>query len=461
MAIVEEQADTAVFKYQSPSIIDRFAIIGTSLVQQCNEANISTGSERVGVSTRSWFDWANIFLNNAMPLDVYFDDSLYAGWGDNPRGFWGRNFGVSGQTAAEIKARLKDIPLDSFDTIIVDAGTNDVGGVAKEEIQADREFIVNFFLNAGKTVFLLPILARGTGSWTSGGAARAIAHWINEQSKEFADSKRNAYLLDWNKVWVDGNDVDGQPKTDYSGDDVHFDVKGAFAVGKYIADFVRDKVALAPARVNSPDDAFDAVNNPNGCLFANPMCLGTGGNASTGASGDVMDGMTLQKSGSSGGVTVVGSKEVRIDGRGEWQVCTYTLSGTGVSTYLLRTSPASISHSLAGEWAQASVEFEVEANDALTAPPMIYINDLASGGVNGSSMQPYSGYAGGVGRVPNESYKGTQVSQKIKLQPDSTLVRIRVEMYVDSAATVAPVIRHGAIELRKVSSPEIPTPEAV
>ncbi|AYM12370.1 SGNH/GDSL hydrolase family protein [Agrobacterium tumefaciens] len=253
---------------------NRIAVLGTSLVQQNHIGDASS----LATSARGWMSWAEVLSYGRLCCPVHHDPSAPTGWEPSNRPgvsrfFSGLNFGVSGQKAIEIERRLPRLLQSDFDLVIVDAGTNDMMVETRQTIADTRARIVSALLDAGKTVILLPILARGTGKWPAGGAERAKAHWINRQSIEFAADHANCHVFDWNSAWVDPESEFGEPHPGYSDDGTHFAVTGAFAVGKLLATYLEAIVPRAPARILATDDRFDPVNNPAGNLAADFSAL--------------------------------------------------------------------------------------------------------------------------------------------------------------------------------------------
>ncbi len=245
----------------------RIAVLGTSLVQQNHFGNETS----LATSARGWMSWAEVLSHGRLSCPVHHDPSVPLGWepSNQPgvsRFFSGLNFGVSGQKAIEIERRLPRLLQSDFDLIVVDAGTNDMMVETRQTIADTRARIASTLLAAGKTVILLPILARGIEKWPAGGAERAKAHWINRQSIEFAASHANCHVFDWNSAWIDPESEFGEPYAGYSNDGTHFSVLGGFTVGKALADYLETIVPRAPTRMLARDDRFDPVNNPLGNL---------------------------------------------------------------------------------------------------------------------------------------------------------------------------------------------------
>jgi len=369
------------------------AVIGTSLVQHNHVATAA----KISTWGRGWLGWANFFSKGRINTPVWNDPAVYVGWepsgvGGATRYYRGLNAGVSGQTYTQILAR-KSFLIDNVDCdfIIVDCGTNDMGSQTKEDIQAARETLANYYLDNGKVVFLLPILARGIGSWASGSDERKKANWINAKTKAFNDKTRKCFELDWNQQWVDSANADGEPIAGYDCDNIHFNPKGGVAVGEVIANFFADFLPPPSPRVWSQDDLYDATNNPRGNVLANPFLTGTAG-ALTGAgmTGSVATGMRMELS--TGNATAVASKVTTTNNRGDQQVITITPSTTASLIYF-RTTAADTTHTLASTWVQASCEVDIGSFNAWEGVSLCLIDQNGTSGLTAYAMEPYTSVA--------------------------------------------------------------------
>ncbi|MCM2477743.1 SGNH/GDSL hydrolase family protein [Rhizobium sp. CG5] len=262
--------------FHTPIHGGRVAILGTSLVQQNHFAD----HRQIWSWARGWSTWAEVLSGGRLDIAVFHDPSVQPGWEPSgragvTRGFGGLNCGVSGQKAHDIERRLDQVLALDFDLILVDAGTNDMMFETKEAIAATRQRIVDCLLEAGKTVILLPILARGTEKWAAGGAERAKANWINRKTIELARCRRGCHVFDWNAHWVDPLSEFGTPKKNFSDDGTHFSIAGGYAVGKALARYLAQFLSPVVPRIVSRDDRFEALLNPLGNLMENPECLVT------------------------------------------------------------------------------------------------------------------------------------------------------------------------------------------
>ena len=436
---------------------NRLATIGTSLVQQNNSG---TSTPKISFWSRGWLPWARFYSRGRFRHPVWHDPTVITGWEPSgtpgaTRYFQGLNFGVSGQTYAQIEARLAYIQTNyagKFDIIIVDAGTNDMTSQTKEDIQAARERICQFFLAMNVVVILLPILARDitVSGWEAGTAARKKANWINSKSRQFVNGVKNLYLFDWNQSWVNGNNANGIPLPNYSPDGTHFAPAGGEAIGYQLSQFLSTILPDPNNLWRSPDDIYDATDNPLGNMHINPALTGTSGPTSTGVTGTFASNWRVTRN--TGTVcSVVGSKEVRADNRGENQVLTFTLSGTTEELFYFAPQAADITHSLGGKYVSSSFEIESNASDGITGITIYHRDQNGTSPQTGYDMEPFDDGAGNY--LWAARARTGLLQSEIKLANNSTLIRTRVEIRVKGGGSVAPIIKIGCPVERQVPNP--------
>lgn len=430
----------------------RVAIMGTSLVQQNTYSNSSGG---IGSNVKSWIDWASYFGNGACEILDYADTTDYTGWG--VRKFVGTNFGVSGQTCDEIIARIPNVlkNKDLFDILILDMGTNDMGtSLTKEEIHSKRIQAVKRFTDAGVKVVLLTVLARNISSWPSGSSQRKKANWVNQKTRDYFKDKKNVVVHDWNQDWVDVTSTDGNPMTAYDEDGIHFATRGGYRVGKGLWDRTLSKLLpLGHSRVTSPDDKFDAIDNPYGLLNSNPFMTGTGGTVSAPNTGTAPTGYAVERNSGTAcsAVASIVSNGVH-DGNALRLV--FTLSGTADEVFYVRTSPADTTHSLGGKWVQPFVTVKTNtAADTIKCIKLVLIDQ------NNTNNRSESFREIGTFYYPAEAIAtGQIVGRPIKLSAASTTLRLRVEIHVNGAGAVAPSIELSKFGVRQIDMPRIFAP---
>lgn len=439
------------------------AFIGTSLIDQCQNA---TSGRIIGASGQSWIDRAWFYSMGQFDYYNFWDSTVLVGWepsgvGGTTRFHNGLNFGVSGQTTQQIEDRLPLIRqnwINQFGTIVVDAGTNDVNtATTKEDIQAGRERICQFFLSLGKRVILLPILHRGLTAWAAGTDARKKANWINNRTQMYVDKTPNVILFDWNEDWTDATTANSVPRTGASNDDTHFNTFGADYVGASFARFIAPLFPPAHPFVFSPDDDYDATINTAGILSAlNDFSIGTGGAVGgTSVSGTVAAGMRAERvTGSGTAVALACSKEARVPQYGEWQVLTFTLGGTANEEFYYRTNAANTACPVGwqGQYMRGSVEISTNNSDAIA---WLTLQLIAQDGTNpeeGRSFQSFD-IAGTVQMWEARNRTGIIQIPYVRIPNDCLNLRWRVWIGIKGNAAIAPVIKIGRCEWRLTDNP--------
>ncbi|MCR4265420.1 SGNH/GDSL hydrolase family protein [Nitratireductor sp. ZSWI3] len=377
----------------------RIAILGTSLVQQ----NHFGDRTLLATSARGWMSWAEVLSHGRLACPVHHDPRVLSGWEPSNRQgvsrfFSGLNFGVSGQKAIEIERRLPGLLEWDFDLVIVDAGTNDMMVETRQAIARTRARIASTLLDAGKTVILLPILARSVGKWPAGGAERAKAHWINRQSIEFAAANGNCHIFDWNAAWVDPDNEFGEPFEGYSNDGTHFSVLGGFAVGRQLARYLQSIVPWAPDRVLARDDRFDPVNNPLGNLASE------------------LDARAITASGEA----------------------SHSLGGE-------------IAHPGVGVWVEATCDVDVPAHEGVLGISL-RLKDGAEDGQEVIALAPFHGDDGRPFPFPSTAWRGTLRTPPLKLKPGQRAPELHLHVILRQNAM--PIeIALARIDVRPVPSP--------
>jgi lysophospholipase L1-like esterase len=234
------------------------------------------------------------------------------------------NYAVDGYTTANvISNKLASVVTAKPSMCAVLIGTNDIcsSGVTITPAQlatviANLQTIYILLLNAGITIIAVPILPRSY--WTAGGllpvAQQKQIAYVNQWIKNFSYSQRGMYVADGWPGMVDpatgrsiGDGVIGTPpaNTAYTYDGLHPAPRGAYWVGKAIADIVSQLIPSNNTLRWSANDIYDVVNNPYGdCMSNGFLTTATGGTAATGASGTVAGDWTVRRinAGSAGAV---------------------------------------------------------------------------------------------------------------------------------------------------------------
>lgn len=429
---------------------NRVGIIGTSLVQHGNTGN---SSFKMTTWSKGWWNWVETLYPNMAICPNWYDPTVRAGWEPDGVGtvyFRGLNAGIGGALLPEIAARKKYLVEDvDCDIIIFDGGTNDVSVSTKEEILEARTEIIQYYLDNGKVVIVLPILSRGITAWTTVSGYRQKANWINNKTKDFVRTKDKCFIFDWNEQWVDFNSANGAPKSGYSIDETHFTTLGAYAVGKALGAFIAKLLPEGHKNISSPDDVYHATANPNGNLMANPTLTGTTGTTSSPVTGSTATSYRTLRN-TSIGCACAASKEARADGRGTYQVLTFTPSqSAGTDLFYFQTSTTSIAHNLpVGTWVRASIEVDVAAWGGWQGVSM-YLRDGATGGIIAYGMEDYAADA-----WPSEAWKGIIQTPAFQIIDAASTLQWRVQIKVNNAIAGPGVLKIGCTELRPVENPK-------
>lgn len=442
----------------------RVCTIGTSLIQQNDVATAA----KISHWNRGPISQARFASKGLFDVLIWQDPTVRTGWEPSgtvgaTRYFYGGNCGVSGQTIAQIQARIPTIisQFPNVDVYVFDGGTNDMGTLSKEDIHTARMACIELLRATGRLVVVLPILARDTTAWPTSGAERAKANWINQQTLDYVHRHSNLTFFDWNAPWVNASDVNGAPFAGYSPDGTHINPAGGVPMGLALSKFLTTILrGQAPNRVTSQGDVYDATNNPRGNLAPNPFCLNTTGGVGTNVTGTVGSNLRVEMATTSpaGTATAVASKEARTaDNRGEWQVITVT-PGTTSTTFNFRPNSADTVHTLpAGTWVQASMECSIGAFNGWEGVSL-YMKDNATNGMTAYDMEPYEVSTGVFAKLPAVQMDGLLLTPPIQLLSGSASLRMRAEVKVGSTGNGASgtgVVKFGAIELRVCADPKL------
>ena len=337
---------------REPSV--RMAAFGDSISNQCS----SVGS----VNFNGYAGWAVMLSGGA----VTFDHSL--------------NFGVVGQTTAQILARVPDVIAVKPGICVVLAGVNDVaaGNINYSTTTANLAAIYGALTRAGIVVIAVPILPSATFSQALKQSCGRINSWISN----YIRSIPLLYLANPIQNYVDysatganlGDPIGGATAagTAYTYDGLHPNTRGAWAIGKAIADTLVRIVGQRKTQFLNPSDVWSATTNPFGNLISNGAMVGTSGAVSGTATGSVATSWSVQGSG-----TCACSKGTRTLDNGataETQIITLGASSSAlIYQDLYNAAGSPVGANLATEWdvgASSAVnmyEFYAKTSDASAA----------------------------------------------------------------------------------------------
>lgn len=429
---------------------NRLVALGESLIEHNHTAN---SLFKLSSWSRGFINWAQVLNPGLFTFDVWYDATVRQGWEPTGPGstvsFRGANAGVGGQTSAQILDRHRYL-LDSVDceVVVISAGTNDMASVPAETIARNRQMLADAFIAAGKLVILLPVQMRSDVTWPAVSGYRKKCHYVNQKARELVDSRQNCFLFDWNEYWVDFNSANGNPKAGYSPDGIHHNTLSAYTIGKKFGEFLARILPPGSRRVVAPDDLYDAALNPLGNKAANPMLSGTAGTVSAPVTGSCADGYRILRN-TAIGCACAASKEARADGRGNYQVLTFTPNqAAGSELFYFQTSTTDIAHGLpVGTWVRASMEVDVSAWAGWQGITM-HLRDNAPGGILAYGMEDYS-----ADQWPTEAWSGVIFSPPFRITDAASALRFQPRIKVDNSKAGAGVLKIGAPEIRPCADP--------
>lgn len=317
------------FKRQPPNTV---AVLGASIANMAGGGGVGVYDTAVASPyTRAdgYFTWANMALGGRLTLV--------------------KNAGVSGETTAQILARVTDVTnlavLPGY-CIVSDAGTNDLSAsTASATIISNLNSIYNALVAKGITVVATTILPLA-GDQAHRQRQEEVNDFIRSRSQQ-----PGFVLCDWAARWADAST--GGPKTGFSTDGIHPTPVGAGAMGKWLAD------ALQPLITGNVQLASHNLDGLSSNL--NPMMVGTAGTLSgAGVSGQVADSWTASRGSGTG--TMDCTKIPRVDGvGGEWQRLTI-FNGGGQFFFFQDVTNGAV----AGEKWQSELDFELADFSGIT-----------------------------------------------------------------------------------------------
>ena len=368
------------------------------------------------------------------------------------------NFGISGNTSTQMRARVDEVAGCDADIMWVLAGANDPSdGVTSEEVELFAEnmtYIYQRLLNSGKIVIAIPTLNRSLLNPASDNTAATIQgmqRWVVAQQHR---GYRNFYVVDPNFNWTDPTSTTSAPKTYYDYDGLHPRGLGMYWICRPVADLLNQLFPMPYAQpMVSVRDVYNATYNPYGNLL--PAGLLAGSNVNTGSGGPTFtgnwaDNLTILGSAGTGGtitgLTVDGSKTTMLDGAIAQQV---VISGTGTgsgaspgSGIILRESVSSPGTKVAaGDRTTAYARIEIE-DDTTNIAGIRLRARYTEGGVTYDHVSQWDGIADLLPTV-NDSWTLRTPTRTSLSAPSAMEFSIWITLRNQSAATFAGTIRTG------------------
>jgi lysophospholipase L1-like esterase len=354
------------------------------------------------------------------------------------------NYGIPGQTTAEVLARLPAIlQVNDAGTIVVDCGTNDIANGltladSKRNIQTMRDMIQD----AGRVVVL--IAQRPRDRTAPGLTLTATQLLLHMQRRDFVltlhDPAKGVNVINTWEYLADRTSANGAMLAAMHYDGLHPDQTGAYYDGLALAKLfgMGREPGLFPfidVLTMSASDLYNAASNPRGPLNNNPMMTGNNSGMATGWTDTV----------SAAGLTNTKSK---VEAGGKiWQQS--QLSGTatsGTTGYPIYQNPVPAGNLAIGDVVEGYCDFECDAGlTGLHALGLTIVDNtsfLYSAEFDSTTdilARPMPGIAhAGVMKTPSFTLTSTGIRFGICAKPINGQV-------------VAATFRAGAMALRKVA----------
>lgn len=319
----------------SPSSGVNVAVLGDSISYQ------NTGGSSILARAIGYINWAVVYSKGVL----FFQPSM--------------NFGVSGETSAQILVRTPAAASAMFASNVkfctITAGTNDASGdVTPATFISNLTQICTILRAVGITPIIIPVLPRkyGTSITVPITAARQfLIQRYNTLIRALPQTMSGIAIADPTLDWTDQTSANGwpiggfgalgadpSPKLAYTSDGLHPSMRGASWVGAAVWNLIASQITAVPRHLWSQADLYNAANNPSGSLTSNPMMVGTAGTPGTGTTGTVATGYTLQRLAGTTGAVVGSVGTTTVDSANSYQnqtcVCTAP-AGSAVETFRL------------------------------------------------------------------------------------------------------------------------------
>lgn len=186
------------------------------------------------------------------------------------------NFGLAGDTLAQIAARTPLVVALAPQVCVVEGGTNSLGGATLAELKstAMNDIIVPI-LKVCETVILIPIPPRGPAAALGASQQadrQAYNAWLQDISRgrgdlsQFLPANKAPVFVDVNEFLETHSNTTGYPIQLAMYDDIHTANLGSYLMGRAVADVLN---AMYPVKRRSIPvaDSFNATTNPGGNLL--------------------------------------------------------------------------------------------------------------------------------------------------------------------------------------------------
>ena len=294
---------------------------------------------------------ANREITWARALYPHFNIDTWIDLTDSFRHFTGLNAGLSGDTTAQVRARMETSSPPNPDIMIVSVGINSVtSGASAASIQADLEAICRFYLQRGIKVILSSIRPVSAAHLPDGDPQLLVRSKVNAWIREFATTIPDVVFWDVAAAYDDGT---GRPITGYTVDGIH-----PSSHGSQHAAFLLVPILQQLIKPFDPGAGHDVID-----FFPNGRLAGKRGTSGPGVGGQIADGFTARMLSGGATVTVKAAKRRDPETGGGVQEFSFTLhGGSSVEVFGLAASSFDVS-SLAGKWVKARCKLTLQPWD--------------------------------------------------------------------------------------------------
>lgn len=423
----------------------KFAIFGTSITNQNSYNSVPPQAN----PSRAWYSdgyatWLRILTDQRINLSI------------------NDNYGVSGNSFAQMLARIEQVVDSDPDYVIVEGGTNDFPFYSYDEIRDTWQQIVEYLRDKKITPIILPAPPRNTGVLTT---AQLQTQWrFYNYQREFCRNNRGFLFCDYLGSWVNQTSSSAIPITGVvRADGVHPSATGAYYIGRALADLINPLLPPRPTEFLSAADIY-SLDNPTGNLVISGstnlgLLAGTGGVQSPNAgltyagSGFASLNFFQRVAGTSVATVTLNKENPRIDGNrrsGERQIVQISAaSGGGADEVYSMLYTLSLSNLLDGDWYYAEASIEVTGAPANVNSLELHLLETHPSTTQFSTDLAFSSSVSGM--LPAVTWKGVLRTAPLIRQADATAVQLYIRARCNTTASGSSITyKVGDVVVRKI-----------
>lgn len=362
------------------------------------------------------------------------------------------NFGVGGNTTAQMLARIDDVIASDASTVVVFGGTNDRGSanLSYQDTVDNLTSIVTRLRLANKVVVFVTPLPRGDSTFTSNrlSGVQLANHLRVRQWILTWRGVAGVYVVDtWPNTAVESS-ATGDITLGYTHDGLHPNTTGAYYVGKAIATQALVNILPEPSILAASNADIYSADNPLGSVNLNPMFAGTAGSPATGGSGSLADNWSGTNATGTTNVTRTYSKVT--SGGKAWQQVVIGGTATTAEAAIDIARQISLQASVVGGATyEGLMEYQVDASAANIMS--LQLGLVVTDGTGTTTLWDGDRYTG-TSVLPTEAFSGVLRTPRITMPASGiTDVRLRVSCYLVNGQAPSGTIRLRAGSLNRIS----------